>query len=711
MGLEMAKAFIRIATDWTQFDKDMRGGQQRTTRGLTSMVSLIQGHITRALAGIGSMMGIYKGLKIAGTQEQNIIAFETLMGSIDDAKALLEDLSDFAAKTPFRMGGIIQSARGLVQFGENADQVMDTLHFLGNAAAGTSTDFQMLALIYNQVRGVGKLLTQDFRQMSTRGVVSLKDFANHFNITLQEAQERLSKGKISFEDLRDVLKGLSDEGGRFHNLMEKQSTSLLGLWSTLQEELEFTARDMMKPFMPMLKSLQSAMIKAASAFRQLIDPNIMRTLGAIVAGIGAFKLAVMGLSFAFKPLTLSILAVVAATKLLVPALEKASTFHREELEKTRELNQERMDQFDRLVELKEKQELNSAEMSEATNIIAGLTHTYGDLGLSMDEVTGKIEIQMGAWGRLTEAARRTMLVRLKNTRLEMQNERDQIKKQMDDQKAVEKVFEEQKFLRPPTPREMWQFAFTSGEEVANRRKEYEKLGKEILKITQTIKKGEISLVPEKLEEEESERQKQKERAERQERMKKEHELQTLRVKLQEEGWAKERNALALKHKQEIEVAEEAEEDVEHIRKRHSLERLNLWKNQQKEQEAIVEELNQKQEKRREKEKKDAKSFMEGFRTPAEEAADKVKEIMEKPALTEEQRLKALKRFRKDIEPKLEITGQIGFAEFGKRIQEALLRDDPNKETAKNTKEMAKVLHKIDENTKKLGGPNIAVHAP
>ena len=179
----------------------------------------------------------------AGKFEQTTIAFSTMLGSEKEAQKLLFDLTKFAAETPFEMPEIEQAARGLVQFGERGDELMDTLKLLGNAAAATSTDFGMVALIFNQVRGVGHLLTQDFRQLSTRGILSLQDIAKHYKITTEAAQHMLSEGRISFDDLKDIFRNLSGEGGRFANLMEKQSQSILGKWSTLKDNFNIFLRN------------------------------------------------------------------------------------------------------------------------------------------------------------------------------------------------------------------------------------------------------------------------------------------------------------------------------------------------------------------------------------------------------------------------------------------------------------------------------------
>lgn len=234
------------------------------TRGFTAggrVATTALSGVTKAIGAVAAAVGgtyavtqaARLGAKIASDMEQAEIAFGTMLGSADAAKATLADLTQFAAKTPFELPGITEAARGLIMFGERGPAMMDTMRILGNSAAGTSSDFAELALIYNQIRGVGKLLTQDFRQLSTRGVISLADIAKHFKVTNDEAQKLISTGKVGFEDVRTILERMSEDGGRFANMMEKQSESLGGLYSTLKDNFGMAMAGLFKHVMPEAK--------------------------------------------------------------------------------------------------------------------------------------------------------------------------------------------------------------------------------------------------------------------------------------------------------------------------------------------------------------------------------------------------------------------------------------------------------------------------
>lgn len=303
MGIELARAFVSVRGDVTHLATDLRSAQPGIRSAVAEIVSSIGG-IRNAFLGLAAIGAVFK----AGQFEQTVIAFETMIGSVEETKKTLEDLTEFAAKTPFEMPEIESAARGLIQFGERGDELMKTLHMLGNAASGSSTPFGFLALVFNQVRGVGKLLTQDFRQLSTRGILSLADIAKYYGITTEAAQKMLSTGQISFEELKKILESLSAEGGRFHNLMERQSKSLLGLWSTLKDAMGITARTIGQELVPTAKEFVVVAIKIVEVVRTFVQEHstLIRNLIRAVEIWVAYEVAVRGVTAAIKAYTVAI---------------------------------------------------------------------------------------------------------------------------------------------------------------------------------------------------------------------------------------------------------------------------------------------------------------------------------------------------------------------------------------------------------------------
>lgn len=292
MGIELAKAFVTIGADST----GASAAFQQIERSAEQSMGNIKRIMTSVLGAIGSYMGastIWKGLAYAGEFEETKVAFETMIGTVEETEKTLADLTEFAAKTPFEMPGIQQVARGLLTFGERGDDMMDTLKVLGDASGGTAVNFQMLGMVFNQVRGVGKLLTQDFRQLSTRGILFLTDIAKYYKVTEAEASSMLSKGKIAFSDVKEILRQTTMEGGRNFNMMERQSKTYKGLMSTLSDNIGLTFRAIGEGILPVSRNVVRMMDKVVNSIREVVVAS-----GSAAGNIVGATTAVIGLTTA-----------------------------------------------------------------------------------------------------------------------------------------------------------------------------------------------------------------------------------------------------------------------------------------------------------------------------------------------------------------------------------------------------------------------------
>ena len=179
-----------------------------------------------------------KIISLWGALEQADIAFTTMLGGADAAKKMLQDLSDFAAKTPFELTGVRQTAKQLLAYGIEANKMIPTLKALGDVSAGLSVPIEQVAYAYGQVKSAGRLLGQDLRQFMNAGVPIIAELAKNLWVAESQIKKMVSEGKIWFADVEKAFQTMSSEGGKFANLMEKQSSTLGWLWSNLQDSLD-----------------------------------------------------------------------------------------------------------------------------------------------------------------------------------------------------------------------------------------------------------------------------------------------------------------------------------------------------------------------------------------------------------------------------------------------------------------------------------------
>lgn len=298
MGIELARIFVKVRGDNSDLPEDFEQTKALANQSMRDIADSMAGIFHKASNMIGGFLS--KGISGATQYERTVTEFETLIGSAEETEKTLQRLTTFAAKTPFEMPQLLGVSRGLIQFGERGEGMMDSLQMIGDAAQGDAEKFGRLGRVFNDVRGVGKLMTQDFRQMSTQGIISLQDIAKYYGKTTQEAESMLSHGKISFEEFRKILKKTTEEGGRNYMAMERQSKTLHGLKSTLADAVGITARLLAQPLLPYLKALTIVQIKVVEGFM-----SIVQAMGPAAAGFMLTAKAVSALGLALTSASLA----------------------------------------------------------------------------------------------------------------------------------------------------------------------------------------------------------------------------------------------------------------------------------------------------------------------------------------------------------------------------------------------------------------------
>lgn len=184
-------------------------------------------------SGLAGALGL--GIKIAADAEQAEVAFATMIGSSERAKALLSDLTDFAAKTPFDLPGLRDAAKKLLAFNTDAADVIPTLRRLGDVAAGIGVPVEDLAEIYGKARIQGRLMAEDINQLTGRGIPIIGELAKQFGVAESEVRKLVESGAVGFENLEQAFIDMTAEGGQFAGLMEAQSGTIAGVWSTAKD--------------------------------------------------------------------------------------------------------------------------------------------------------------------------------------------------------------------------------------------------------------------------------------------------------------------------------------------------------------------------------------------------------------------------------------------------------------------------------------------
>lgn len=242
------------------------------------------------LGGAAVAIGAFakQALSAAADFEQSKVAFETMLGSADSAQKMLNDLTDFAKKTPFELKGLETTTKQLLAYGFKQEEILPDLKALGDIAAGVGMDkLPNLTLAFGQVKAATKLTGNELRQFTEAGVPLLDELAKQFQKPVAEIQEMVSAGEIGFPAVEQALKSLTGEGGRFNNLMGKQSETLSGMISNLKDVWAIFLREQGQQLIEWAKTLTEKLIY----FTQNVLPVLMDKISALTTWFGEHKIA------------------------------------------------------------------------------------------------------------------------------------------------------------------------------------------------------------------------------------------------------------------------------------------------------------------------------------------------------------------------------------------------------------------------------------
>ena len=220
--------------------------------------------------------------------QQLEIAFGTMLKSKEKANALMVQMTDLAAKTPFGLQEVSEGAKRLLAFQVPAEEVTETLRRMGDVAAGLGVPMERLIHVYGQVKAQGRMFTNDLYQFMNAGIPMISELSKAVGKSETEIKEMVAEGKIGFAEVQAVIKNMTDEGGTFYNLMDAQSKSLGGQISNLKDNFAQVLNEIGK-------ATEGIASGAISSVAFLVENY--QTLGKVIAGLiatyGTYRTAIL----------------------------------------------------------------------------------------------------------------------------------------------------------------------------------------------------------------------------------------------------------------------------------------------------------------------------------------------------------------------------------------------------------------------------------
>ena len=260
---EIESMVVRLKGDGSGYEKMLKKAQSQTnmtdghiqlaTKRIQAFGMSLRGYGASAVAMVlplvgaaGALASAWKGVRLAAEMEQMKISFEVLTGSAQLARLTLEDLTTFANETPFEMPEVVAAAKQMMAFGSTANEIVPTMRSLGDVASGLNIPLGQLTYLFGTLKSQGRAMTVDINQFAMRGIPIWKELGKvMFNDAnaVNKVRDAVEHGKVSFDHVEKAFNNMTKAGGRFGGMMQRQSESAKGLFSTMQDSINGVLRE------------------------------------------------------------------------------------------------------------------------------------------------------------------------------------------------------------------------------------------------------------------------------------------------------------------------------------------------------------------------------------------------------------------------------------------------------------------------------------
>lgn len=240
----IADLLVKIGADTSDLRKELNATKRQIKSAFGSEALDVSKKSLAVLGGIGAglaALGV-ASVKAGASLQSTKTAFTNMLGSAEKAQDFLGKMQDFAAKTPFEFSQVSQAAQKFIAFGFSAEQVIPTLTAVGDAAAGVglgAEGINRITLALGQMAAKSKVQAGEMMQLTETGIPAWKMLTDQIGVSVPEAMDRVSKGAIdAATGITALVSGMEQS---FGGMMDQQSQTISGTWSTLMDGLEQSA--------------------------------------------------------------------------------------------------------------------------------------------------------------------------------------------------------------------------------------------------------------------------------------------------------------------------------------------------------------------------------------------------------------------------------------------------------------------------------------
>lgn len=305
---KLGDLIVRVGADTREFNKELGKIQRQirqTSDNIMDMGKSMTMGVTLPIVGLGAA-----AVKAAADLETMETQFISLTGGAEQAGAMVDQLNQFAAATPFQIEEIAGAARQLLAAGTDISQVNEQLEFLGDIAATSGESIEDITAIFAKVQAKGKVELENLNQLAERGIPIFTALSEATGLL----PSQLGAGAVTVEQFNATLRGFAEEGGFAHGAMERLSQTAAGKFSTALDNLKQAGASLGNVLLPYVTKAIDKVTELAAGFMKLDDSTktTIVVVAAIAAAIGPAVIAFGALHKGFV-----------AVNLVLPALRTA----------------------------------------------------------------------------------------------------------------------------------------------------------------------------------------------------------------------------------------------------------------------------------------------------------------------------------------------------------------------------------------------------
>lgn len=206
-------------------------GQLSRQLALLFSVSQIEGYISKLA-------------KVRGEFELQQRSLQAILQNKSQADQIFNKTVQLAVKSPFQIKELVTFTKQLAAYRIESDKLYDTTKRLADVSAGLGVDMGRLILAYGQVKAAAYLRGTEVRQFTEAGINMYGELQKLFktrdqaDYTTAQIVDMISKRKVTFEDVEQVLENLTSKEGIFYNMQEIQAETLQGKISNLKDSID-----------------------------------------------------------------------------------------------------------------------------------------------------------------------------------------------------------------------------------------------------------------------------------------------------------------------------------------------------------------------------------------------------------------------------------------------------------------------------------------